>query len=257
MYYNEFTKRNYEFTKGGISMAQQKPGVMLYFEMRNVFEELSNEKRGILVSAILDYSEHGIQPDFRGSLRIAWASIRHKLDRDDDNYARKSQVRRYAVYIRESKKDGVLPLPYEQWLASLPETSQPETSNDTNRYPTTTTTTTTTATATATSTTTATSTDCCYMPAAGKPPRQPQRLIPPTVEEVRAYAAQRGDFLDPEAFMDYYTANGWKVGRNPMKDWKAAVRTWARKEQAHGAGIRNTDPAAATDAAAERYGVHL
>ena len=249
MYYNEFTKRNYEFTKGGTSMAQQKPGVMLYFEMRDVFEELSNEKRGILVSAILDYSEHGIQPDFRGSLRIAWASIRHKLDRDDDNYARKSQVRRYAVYIRESKKDGVLPLPYEQWLASLPETSQPETSNDTNRYPTTTT--------TATATTTATSTDCCYMPAAGNPPRQPQRLIPPTVEEVRAYAAQRGDFLDPEAFMDYYTANGWKVGRNPMKDWKAAVRTWARKEQAHGAGIRNTDPAAATDAAAERYGVHL
>ena len=228
-------------------MAPQKPGVMLYFEMRNVFEELSNEKRGILVSAILDYSEHGIQPDFRGSLRIAWASIRHKLDRDDDNYARKSQVRRYAVYIRESKKDGVLPLPYEQWLASLPETSQPETSNDTNRYPTTTT----------TATSTATTTDCCFMPAAGKPPRQPQRLIPPTVEEVRAYAAQRGDFLDPEAFLDYYTANGWKVGRNPMKDWKAAVRTWARKEQAHGAGIRSTDPAAATDAAAERYGVHL
>ena len=168
-------------------MAQQKPGVMLYFEMRNVFEELSNEKRGILLSAILDYSEHGIQPDFRGSLRIAWASIRHKLDRDDDNYTRKSQVRRYAVYIRESKKDGVLPLPYEQWLASLPETSQPETSNDTNRYPTTTTTT------TATATTTATPTDCCYMPAAGKPPRQPQRQIPPTLEEVRAYAAQRGD----------------------------------------------------------------
>ena len=189
MYYNKFTKRNYEFTKGGTSMAQQKPGVMLYFEMRNVFEELSNEKRGILVSAILDYSEHGIQPDFRGSLRIAWASIRHKLDRDDDNYARKSQVRRYAVYIRESKKDGVLPLPYEQWLASLPETSQPETSNDTNRYPTTTT--------TATSTATATSTDCCYMPAAVRPPRQPQRQIPPTLEEVRAYAAQRGDPPEP------------------------------------------------------------
>ena len=172
-------------------MAQQKPGVMLYFEMRNVFEELSNEKRGILVSAILDYSEHGIQPDFRGSLRIAWASIRHKLDRDDDNYARKSQVRRYAVYIRESKKDGVLPLPYEQWLASLPETSQPETSNDTNRYPTTTTT------ATSTATATATTTSCCYMPAAGKPPRQPQRQIPPTLEEVRAYAAQRGDPPEP------------------------------------------------------------
>ena len=158
-------------------MAQQKPGVMLYFEMRNVFEELSNEKRRILLSAIFDYSEHGIQPDFRGSLRIAWASIQPRLDRDDEAYLRNVQQRRYAVYIRESKKDGALPLPYEQWLASLPETSQPETSNDTNRYPTTTPT----ATPTATSTATATSTDCCYMPAAGKPPRQPQRLIPPTV----------------------------------------------------------------------------
>lgn len=68
------------------------------------------------------------------------------------------------------------------------------------------------------------------MPAAGKPPRQPQRLIPPTVEEVRAYAAQRGDSLDPEAFLDYYTANGWKVGSHAMKDWRAAARNWARKE---------------------------
>ena len=50
------------------------------------------------------------------------------------------------------------------------------------------------------------------------------------MEEVRAYAAQRGDSLDPEAFMDYYTANGWKVGSHAMKDWRAAARNWARKE---------------------------
>ena len=154
-------------------MAPQKPGVMLYFEMRNVFEELSNEKRGILVSAILDYSEHGIQPDFRGSLRIAWASIQPRLDRVGENYVHKCQQRRYAVYIRESKKDGTLPLPFDEWLAPLSDSTQTKTSNDTNRYPTTTSTT------TATTTATATTTDCCYMPAAVKPPRQPQRQIPP------------------------------------------------------------------------------
>ena len=227
-------------------MAQQKPGVMLYFELRPSLRRLSSRERLALYDAIMDYGEWGVVPDFTGKLAVAWDFVQPKLDRDDEAYLRNVQQRRYAVYVRESKKDGVLPLPYEQRLASLPETSQPETSNDTNRYPTTTT----------TATATATSTDCCYMPAAGKPPRQPQRLIPPTVEEVRAYAAQRGDSLDPEAFLDYYTANGWKVGRNPMKDWKAAVRTWARKERAHGAGIRSTDPAAA-DAAAERYGFHL
>lgn len=50
----------------------------------------------------------------------------------------------------------------------------------------------------------------------------------PTTEEVRAYCQERGNHVDAERFVDYYTANGWKVGKNPMKDWKAAVRTWER-----------------------------
>lgn len=54
------------------------------------------------------------------------------------------------------------------------------------------------------------------------------RFVPPTVEEVRAYCKERGNNVDPERWYDYYESNGWKVGRNPMKDWKAAVRTWER-----------------------------
>jgi hypothetical protein len=53
-----------------------------------------------------------------------------------------------------------------------------------------------------------------------------KRFIPPTAEEVRAYCEARGNAVDPQRWMDYYTSNGWKVGKNPMKDWKAAVRTW-------------------------------
>jgi len=52
----------------------------------------------------------------------------------------------------------------------------------------------------------------------------------PTVEEVQAYINENNYNVDAEHFIDYYTANGWKVGRNPMKDWKAAVRTWARND---------------------------
>ena len=48
----------------------------------------------------------------------------------------------------------------------------------------------------------------------------------PTLEEVAAYCQERGNDIDPQAWIDYYTANGWKVGRNCMKDWRAAVRTW-------------------------------
>ena len=54
------------------------------------------------------------------------------------------------------------------------------------------------------------------------------RFVPPTVEEVRNYCDERNNDVDPEKFVAYYTSNGWKVGKNPMKDWKAAVRTWEK-----------------------------
>jgi len=50
----------------------------------------------------------------------------------------------------------------------------------------------------------------------------------PTIEEVIAYCSERGNIVDAQAWIDYYTSNGWKVGKNPMRDWKAAVRTWER-----------------------------
>ena len=56
------------------------------------------------------------------------------------------------------------------------------------------------------------------------------RFTPPTIEEVQAYCRERGNNVDAERFINYYTANGWKVGRNPMKDWKATVRTWERND---------------------------
>jgi hypothetical protein len=55
-----------------------------------------------------------------------------------------------------------------------------------------------------------------------------KRFIPPTVEEVSAYCLERNNGVDAQKFTDYYTANGWYVGKNRMKDWRAAVRTWER-----------------------------
>lgn len=58
--------------------------------------------------------------------------------------------------------------------------------------------------------------------------KQPKKFKPPTVEEVEEYCRERQNKVDAQRFIDYYSANGWKVGRNSMKDWKAAVRTWER-----------------------------
>lgn len=50
----------------------------------------------------------------------------------------------------------------------------------------------------------------------------------PTIEEVRSYCKERNNGVDADKWFNYYSANGWKVGKNSMKDWKACVRTWER-----------------------------
>ena len=72
-----------------------------------------------------------------------------------------------------------------------------------------------------------------YSPPAGDsvPADKPRRsrFVPPDVEQVRAYCRERGNGIDPETFVDYYASKGWMVGRSPMKDWRAAVRTWEQR----------------------------
>ena len=58
-----------------------------------------------------------------------------------------------------------------------------------------------------------------------------KRFTPPTVEQVRAYCAERGNHVDVQAFVDFYTSKGWMIGKNKMSDWKAAIRTWERDGQ--------------------------
>ena len=68
-------------------------------------------------------------------------------------------------------------------------------------------------------------------PIGDKEKSPPKRFVPPSRQEVAAYCEEKGYKLDIERFIDYYTANGWMVGKNKMKDWKAAVRNWNRSQR--------------------------
>ena len=59
-------------------------------------------------------------------------------------------------------------------------------------------------------------------------------FIPPTVEEVREYCTERDNSVDAESFVDFYASKGWMIGKNKMKDWKAAVRTWEQGDKRKG-----------------------
>ena len=71
-----------------------------------------------------------------------------------------------------------------------------------------------------------------------------KRFTKPTLAQIQAYCIERNNNVDAERFYDYYEANGWKVGKNPMKDWKASVRTWERNGYSSNAQERAPKPSA-------------
>jgi hypothetical protein len=58
------------------------------------------------------------------------------------------------------------------------------------------------------------------------------RFVPPTLDQVTYYCKERKNSVDPQRFIDFYEARGWMIGKNKMKDWKAAVRTWESRDKA-------------------------
>lgn len=70
--------------------------------------------------------------------------------------------------------------------------------------------------------------------------KTPSVFKPPTLDEVREYCRERGKGVDPEKWFDFYASKGWMIGKNKMKDWRAAVRTWEKD--------RDSSPAPKQDA---------
>ena len=75
------------------------------------------------------------------------------------------------------------------------------------------------------------------------PKEKRPRFVAPTLDDVRAYCAERQNKIDPEQFVDHYQANGWTQGRGkPIRDWKAAVRTWERNGFSQSSSTADDDP---------------
>ncbi|HHX11142.1 MAG TPA: hypothetical protein GX729_07255 [Firmicutes bacterium] len=60
--------------------------------------------------------------------------------------------------------------------------------------------------------------------------KEKSRFVPPSLDEVMEYCLTRNNQVDPQTFIDFYESKGWMIGKNKMKDWKAAVRTWEKRE---------------------------
>ena len=152
---------------------------------------LSDGELGRLFRALLEYSASGKVPELNGRESVAFDFMSANIDRDAESYNDTCNRNRENIskrYERIRSNTSV----YETYQEKE-ELLKKDISNEISK----------------------------------KSTRQ-KKFVPPTVEEVAAYCLERKNKVDAAYFVDHYTSNGWKVGKQNMKDWKAAVRTWEK-----------------------------
>lgn len=155
-------------------------------------QQLGKRDRERYYTALIEFLAYGIEPDVKGTAMAVIIAIRPSLD--------ESRTR-----IVNGRKGG---RPNKKLNGEIAESQTPETEKPKGKGK---------------------SKGKEELPN-GSSKKSP-RFQKPTADDVSAYASERGHpGFDAARFMDYYESNGWKVGRNPMRDWKATVRRWCRDE---------------------------
>ncbi len=188
----------------------------VYHDWLAVMEPLSDDERGRLITAALLYASTGEAVELTGAERYVFPVIRLQIDRDRASYTEISEKRAEA-----GRQGGRPPKQTEAKQANAFCEKQTE-ANESKK-----------------------SQDKDQDQDHDQDQDQDQdqvstvapkgatargaRFTPPTVPDVAGYCAERGNRVDAQAFVDHYAAKGWKIGTTPMKDWRAAVRTWERQ----------------------------
>ncbi|MEL7603197.1 MAG: DUF6291 domain-containing protein [Bacillota bacterium] len=192
----------------------KKKSFQLYNDYREIFDGLTREEAGALIQAIFAH-ESGEEVQLGGMLRIIFIPIRQQLNRDREKY--ESVCERNAENgAKGGRPKASAPAGITGRFSTEPQKA--DTGTDTDKD---------------TGKDTDKESEIAEPPAASLArARTAPRFSPPTVDEVRAYCAQTGSGVNPQRFVDFYASKGWMVGKSPMKDWKAAVRSWNAGETA-------------------------
>lgn len=186
----------------------QKETFIVHADAWTTIQKLNLEQRGALLSALMCKQLGEPLPEMDAATDMAFSFMAAQIDRDNDRYEDIAEKRRNAANARwNMQKMQMHVLHYDTDTVT-------DTDTDTDKS--------------------------IYVSADASTKPKRATFKKPTVDEVRAYCQERNNNVDPERFVDYYESNGWKVGRNAMKSWQAAVRTWERS-----GGGKQTDKAVA------------
>ena len=179
---------------------------VFYRSFLDSLEGLDADTQNEFFMAIAQYGLNGILPNFTGLKQAVWTQIKYSLDKN---------ISRYENCVKNGAKGGAPkgsrnnPKGRNQYSEDNQEDNQEDNLNDNVNV----------------------NDNVDDNVDVKRDKIKPKKaFIPPNLEEVQAYVKEKGYNMDAAAFCDYYASNGWKVGRNAMKDWRAAVNSWNRKQ---------------------------
>ncbi len=206
------TEDDHRKMPGGEKMGSQ-PGIILYrLEYANIRNKLTQSQKGDLLDALMDYSETG--EEYRGedpAVCIAFSFCSASIRKAEQRYRHRCQVNAENGRKRWTKERETAEADESDCLPADTAGCEREGTNANQNKP---------------------NININQNKNQNKTKRRRNIYIPPTPDEVAAYCRERGNAVDPERFVDFYTARGWelKPGQK-MKDWRAAVRTWEKNQR--------------------------
>lgn len=189
--------------------------VLVFSDWQTLFQNLSDEQAGQLIKAMCFYNKGEEYTPSDPTVTAMFSMVKEGMDHNSDHYDKVCQRRAEAGKKGADKrwKDGKSHSENGKCHSEDGKTCKTLTESES-----------------VTLTETLTESESVIPPTEESKSRTRKRFRPPTVEEVEAYCFERNNKVDAERFVDFYASNGWRVGKNPMKDWKAAVRTWEKRE---------------------------
>ena len=183
--------------------------IPFYYSYRKKLEKLSDQEVGRLVRALLEYGETGETEELTGRESIAFDFIADDINRAKAAYDERCAKNQQNIEKRYARQDATTVYDGIRTNTTVYETYQTKDKTKTKGKD---------------------KTKDNTLPPNGVSDTRAKRFTPPTLDDVLAYVRERGSNVDPQRFLDFYASKGWMVGKNPMKDWKAAVRTWEKRD---------------------------
>ena len=200
-----------------------KESIVIYARQRMALKRLTDAQRGVLLDALLTYAG-GEEPTFTdGMVMVAFDFFRTQIDIDRAKYDEVCEKRREAGRNGGLAKKANATKCYQMQAKESKTKHDNDNNNDNDNVN--------------------DNENVVIVPTAQQPPqRKTAKFVKPTIEEIRAYTTAKHYTFDAEAFFAYYESNGWKVGRNPMKDWRMACTTWQKKQNERNNNGNNQHP---------------